>query len=97
MANPAISRAKELDVAFRKTGNISGPLHGVPISVKALIPFKGRVCNAGFVSWMDFVSPDDAYIVQLLHNAGAIMHVRTNEPQSLMVSNCEIHKLVCLR
>ncbi|RDW87968.1 hypothetical protein BP5796_03662 [Coleophoma crateriformis] len=84
MSEAAIARAKELDASFRDTGKISGPLHGVPISCKEHIGFKGRVCNAGFVSWMDFVSPDDAYVVQLLRNAGAIMLVRTNEPQSLM-------------
>lgn len=93
MAEPALARAKELDAEFRKTGTITGPLHGVPISVKELIGFKGRVCNAGFVSWMDFISPDDAYIVKLLQNAGAIMLVRTNEPQTLMVSNSQIRKL----
>ncbi|KAG9239809.1 fatty-acid amide hydrolase [Calycina marina] len=73
MAESAINRAKELDAAFRNTGEISGPLHGVPISVKELIAFKGRVCNA-----------DDAFIVQLLQNAGAVMYVRTNQPQTLM-------------
>lgn len=85
LADAAISRAKELDDIFRKTGKIVGPLHGVSVSVKEHIGVKGRICNAGYVAWCDYVSPDDAFVLQLLQNAGAIAIVRTNEPQSLMV------------
>lgn len=31
------------------------------------------------------IAPEDALLVQLLKKAGAIFHVRTNQPQSLMV------------
>ncbi|EXJ79376.1 hypothetical protein A1O3_08878 [Capronia epimyces CBS 606.96] len=84
LAEEAIARAKELDRIFHETGKIVGPLHGVPVSVKEHIGIKGRVCNAGYVSWMDYISPDDAVVVQLLQKAGGIVIVRTNEPQSLM-------------
>ncbi|KAK1141010.1 hypothetical protein N8T08_009667 [Aspergillus melleus] len=80
----ALVKARHLDEIFKKTGKIAGPLHSVPISVKEHIGIKGRVCNAGFVSWCDNISPDDAYVVQFLQEAGAIVHVRTNQPQSLM-------------
>ncbi|KAL3451863.1 fatty-acid amide hydrolase [Aspergillus insuetus] len=80
----ALYQAKRLDAIFQETHELVGPLHGVPISVKEHVGIKGRVYNAGFLGWSDFVSPDDAHIVQFLRNAGAIMHVRTNEPQSLM-------------
>ena len=88
LAESALEQARRLDQIFKETGKIVGPLHGVPISAKEHIGMKGRVCNAGFVSWCDHVSPDDAYVVQFLQNAGAIVHVRTNEPQSLMVCSC---------
>ncbi|KAE8419758.1 amidase signature domain-containing protein [Aspergillus pseudocaelatus] len=84
LAESALAQARRLDQIFKETGKIVGPLHGVPISAKEHVGMKGRVCNAGFVSWCDHVSPDDAYVVQFLQNAGAIVHVRTNEPQSLM-------------
>ncbi|KAL4878803.1 amidase [Aspergillus karnatakaensis] len=84
LADHALAQAKRLDAIFRQTGKLVGPLHGVPISVKEHVGIKGRVCNAGFVAWCDYISPDDAYIIQFLQNAGAIVHVRTNQPQSLM-------------
>lgn len=34
---------------------------------------------------VDEVATEDAFLLQLLSKAGAIFHVRTNEPQSLMV------------
>jgi amidase len=86
MTEDAIARAKELDAHFAKTGKIIGPLHGVPISVKEHIGLKGRICNTGYVAWMDNIPTEDALIVRTLKDAGAIFHVRTNEPQSLMVS-----------
>lgn len=35
---------------------------------------------------VDEISPEDAVILQYLEKAGAVFHVRTNEPQCLMVS-----------
>lgn len=46
----------------------------------------GKICNASFVAKISNVAKEDAYIVKLLKNAGAIIHLRTNQPQSLMVS-----------
>ncbi|KAJ5580029.1 uncharacterized protein N7459_006014 [Penicillium hispanicum] len=88
MAEEAIARAKELDTYYQQTGKLVGPLHGVPISVKEHIGFKNRTCNTGFVAWVDKVATEDAYLVQLLANAGAVFHVRTNQPQTLMHLCC---------
>lgn len=43
------------------------------------------------LSRVDQVASEDAYLLQLLSKAGAVFHVRTNQPQSLMVSHRE-HK-----
>ncbi|KAG9236176.1 amidase signature domain-containing protein [Amylocarpus encephaloides] len=88
MAEEAIARAKELDEYKKKTGKLIGPLHGVPISVKEHIGLKGRICNTGYVAWTSNIPKEDAYLVQLLKNAGAVFHVRTNQPQSLMHLDC---------
>lgn len=40
--------------------------------------------NAGFVSWVGRVGAEDALILRILRDAGAIFHVRTTQPQSLM-------------
>ncbi|KAJ5215695.1 Amidase [Penicillium cinerascens] len=81
----AITRAKELDHYFAKHGKPSGPLHGLPISIKAHVGIKGRDLSAGFVGWLDRTSPDDANIVKILLDAGAVVYARTTEPQGLMM------------
>ncbi|KAJ5201732.1 uncharacterized protein N7498_006395 [Penicillium cinerascens] len=88
LADEAIARAKELDEYYERTGKLIGPLHGVPISVKEHIGFKNKTCNTGYVSWIDNVTPEDAHLLQLLAKAGAVFHVRTNQPQSLMHLCC---------
>ncbi|THC99202.1 hypothetical protein EYZ11_001290 [Aspergillus tanneri] len=88
MAEKAISRARELDEYYKRTGKLVGPLHGVPISVKEHIGFKDRTCNGGYVAWVDNIAQQDALILQYLEKAGAVFHVRTNQPQSLMHLDC---------
>lgn len=85
MVEDALKRAAALDAHFESTGQLLGPLHGVPISVKEHVGLKGRVCNASYAAWMDNVPKEDALLIRLLANAGAVFHVRTNTPQSLMV------------
>lgn len=40
--------------------------------------------SAGFVAWLDRESPDDAIIVKILLDAGAVVYARTTEPQALV-------------
>ncbi|KAI0305276.1 amidase signature enzyme [Multifurca ochricompacta] len=65
--------------------NISGPLAGMPISM------KDTVGVAGFASCIGYSSPSwvvpfqkDAAIVRLLHDAGAYPFVKTNVPITLL-------------
>jgi amidase len=85
MAEEALSQARALDAHFRSTGKVVGPLHGVPISTKEMVSFKGRIMNTGYVSWISNVAPQDALMVRILQKAGAVFHVRTNLPQTCMV------------
>lgn len=81
----ALARAAELDSAFKANGNKpTGPLHGLPISVKEHIGMKDLDLNCGFVSWVGRVADHDALILRLLRNAGAVFYARTTEPQTLM-------------
>lgn len=43
----ALSRAKELDEHLRKTGEVVGPLHGIPISVKDRFDVEGLDTTVG--------------------------------------------------
>jgi amidase len=80
----ALARAAYLDEYYVAHGKPIGPLHGLPISVKEHIAMKGHDLNAGFISWVGTVAPDDGLILKLLWNAGCIFHARTTEPQTLM-------------
>lgn len=85
LVEEALTRARELDSYYQATGKLVGPLHGIPISVKEHIGLKGRITHSCYIAWTDNVAQEDALLVRLLKSAGGIIHVRTNEPQSLMV------------
>jgi len=80
----ALARAKELDDYYDERKKPIGPLHGLPISVKEHIAMKGLDLNAGFVSWVGNIAPDDGLILKLLYRAGCVFYARTTEPQTLM-------------
>jgi len=84
----ARDRAEFLDKYYLENQKPIGPLHGLPISVKEHISMKGLDLNAGFVSWVGQLGIDDALIVKLLFNAGAVFYARTTEPQTLMHLEC---------
>ncbi|KEF54134.1 uncharacterized protein A1O9_09929 [Exophiala aquamarina CBS 119918] len=84
LVDEALARASDLDAQFKATGKLVGPLHGVPISVKEHIGLKGRICHSAYIAWTDNIPKEDALLIRCLKAAGAVIHVRTNEPQSLM-------------
>ena len=84
----ALDRARWLDDEFRRRGGPTGPLHGLPISVKDYVTLQGRPTSAGWTAWLDRVGHDDALVLQILKEAGAVFYVRTTQPQSLMHLEC---------
>ncbi|OAL51348.1 amidase [Pyrenochaeta sp. DS3sAY3a] len=80
----ALQRATELDSFYQKHGRPIGPLHGLPISVKEHIGFEGLRCTTGYVSHWDTISKEDAHILQVLRDTGAVFHCRTTIPQTMM-------------
>ncbi|KAF5013206.1 hypothetical protein FDECE_785 [Fusarium decemcellulare] len=88
MVDEALSAAAELDAYFKATGKLKGPLHGLPISAKEHIGFKGRIAHSAYVAWIDNIAEEDALMIQLCKKAGAVFHMRTNEPQSVMHIDC---------
>lgn len=80
----ALAQAKEFDDIFAKTGKPTGALFGVPISLKDQFEIKGTECNMGIASWIGQVSKENSVLVDILQNAGAILHCRTNISQALM-------------
>ncbi|HCD89533.1 MAG TPA: amidase, partial [Algoriphagus sp.] len=71
--NPvAIGRARALDAEFAATGNLR-PLHGIPVIVKDNINTIGLPTSAGALALKDFYPETDAFIIQKLEEAGAIV------------------------
>ena len=88
LVDRCLARAQELDDFRERTGKIRGPLHGVPISFKSHIGIQGCHTPAAYVAWWDKLAPHDAALVDILERAGAIVHARTTEPQSMMQLEC---------
>jgi Asp-tRNA(Asn)/Glu-tRNA(Gln) amidotransferase A subunit family amidase len=65
-------------------GEIRGPLHGVPISIKSSIDTAGLRCEAGTRLRAGNVAAKDAVLVSRLRAAGAIVLGVTNTPELLM-------------
>ncbi|KAK4049087.1 hypothetical protein OIO90_005557 [Microbotryomycetes sp. JL221] len=80
-----LERARQLDEHLARTGKTVGPLHGLPVSLKDQIDVKGQTMTMGYVGWLDRTSEENAVVADLLLQQGAVLYVRTNVPQSLMV------------
>ncbi len=76
--NPdALKTADELDAEFRETGNLR-PLHGIPVIVKDNYETYDLQTTGGSIALEGFIPPDDAYQVQKLREAGAIVLAKSN-------------------
>jgi Asp-tRNA(Asn)/Glu-tRNA(Gln) amidotransferase A subunit family amidase len=65
-------------------GEVLGPLHGVPISIKSSIDVAGMRCESGTRLRAGTVPASDAPLVSRLRNAGALILGVTNAPELLM-------------
>ena len=76
----ALHGAAEADEALAR-GHDVGPLHGLPIAHKDLVPTRGVRTTFGSPIYRDFVPESDGLIVERLRRAGAIMIGKTNTPE----------------
>jgi len=76
----AMEDAKAADEAIAR-GDYIGPLHGLPVAVKDLIPTKGIRTTFGSPIFKDNIPDQDAIIVERTKNAGAIIIGKTNTPE----------------
>jgi len=86
MFEEAQKRAEYLD-NLRAQGQLAGPLHGLPISIKDNFHYKGTQAIIGMFSFMDEVSSESSPLVEILLKLGAVIYVKTNVPQTMMVSS----------
>jgi len=76
----AMEQANAADEALAR-GEEVGPLHGLPIAHKDLVPTKGIRTTSGSLIFKDLVPDQDGLIVERLKKAGAITIGKTNTPE----------------
>ena len=81
-AERATARAREADAALAR-GELWGPLHGVPMTVKESFNVTGLPTTYGFTAYANNIATGNAVTVQRLLNAGAVIFGKTNVPASL--------------
>ena len=75
--NPnALEEADKLDAAYKKSG-LTGPLHGIPVLVKDEVDTVGMPTTHGTQVFKDYRPTRDAFAVEKVRNAGAIILGKT--------------------
>ena len=73
------------------SGGPTGPLHGVPLTIKSSIEVEGFLCECGTKLRKGIVGERDATLVTSLKKAGAIILGTTNTPEFLMAYESDNH------
>jgi amidase len=78
----AMTRARAADRALAK-GELWGPLHGLPMTVKESFDLQGQPTTWGHVPRKSHAASSDALAVQRLKAAGAVVFGKSNVPLNL--------------
>src|SRR5205809_401628 len=78
----AHERAREADEALAR-GQVWGPLHGVPFTLKDAHATAGMRTTVGFPPMREYVPAEDSSVTRRLKEAGAILVGKTNVPELL--------------
>jgi amidase len=76
----ALAAARAADTALHR-GESTGPLHGIPFTLKDSIDTAGLVSAAGTAGRAGFVPGKDAVVAARLKAAGAVLLGKTNTPE----------------
>ncbi|WP_437679550.1 amidase [Sorangium sp. So ce131] len=79
----ALATARGLDDE-RRRGEVRGPLHGLPVTVKESLDMAGMASTLGVASRRGHRAASDAGVTALLRRAGAVILGRTNVSQLLL-------------
>jgi amidase len=79
-ADAARAEAREMDAALLR-GEIKGPLHGVPVTIKDAFETAGIISTAGTKGRASFMPAADDTAVARLRDAGAVILGKTNVPE----------------
>ena len=82
----AIERAKYLDDYLARTGELIGPLHGLPISLKDCFITAPHPSSNGMAAFANEALHKDSMLVTVLRDLGAVFYVKTNVPVAMMMA-----------
>ncbi|AZC13224.1 amidase [Microbacterium sp. ABRD28] len=80
VAQDALAQADRLDAELARTGELVGPLHGVPVAVKDQIETADIPTSFGNILAADYLPEKDATAIARLRDAGAIILAKTTLP-----------------
>jgi amidase len=78
----ALDAARNADAVLAR-GNLIGPLHGLPMTIKESYDIAGLATTWGLPDWKDNLAQADAVMVTRFKNAGAHFMGKTNVPLML--------------
>jgi amidase len=78
----ARARARDADAALAR-GERWGPLHGVPMTVKESFNVAGLPTSFGNPLWKNNIATGNAFLIDRLLEAGAVVYGKTNVPYML--------------
>ncbi len=76
----ALKQAQKADDALAH-GQVWGPLHGVPVTIKDTFETAGMRTTSGSKQLANYISKEDATVVSRIRRAGAILLGKTNTPE----------------
>ncbi|KAI9719854.1 MAG: hypothetical protein M1828_006075 [Chrysothrix sp. TS-e1954] len=80
----AHAQAADADHHLDAYGTVTGPLHGIPMSLKDQFDVKGVDTTLGYVGRAFQPARDESILVEMLRGMGAVFIGKTNLPQSIM-------------
>ncbi len=78
----AMEAARAADSSMAK-GKVTGPLHGLPMTVKESFDIAGLATTWGIPALRNNIAQQDSALVQSLKQAGAVLMGKTNAPLNL--------------
>ncbi|KIW63313.1 hypothetical protein, variant [Phialophora macrospora] len=81
----ALKTAAVVDETYAQTGELVGPLHGVPVAVKDMYVLRGHKATFGYISFYERPpAQEDGVLVKVVKDAGAVIFGMTTMPQTGM-------------